>query len=192
MKKMSRDQDWSLLQKYVDDPSLLEHSLVVETIMRYYARLNNEDPDVWGVTGLLHDLDWQKFPEKQHCFKTAEILRAHAVDEFYIHAIMSHDCHCTGVFPKTLLEKNLYAIDELSGIILADIRIRPSQSVLDLKAKSVKKKFKSPSFARGADRNAITEGIAWLNSDLTTTINHCLTALQENAAALGLVGNIDQ
>lgn len=106
MKKMSRDQDWSLLQKYVDDPSLLEHSLVVETIMRYYARLNNEDPDVWGVTGLLHDLDWQKFPEKQHCFKTAEILRAHAVDEFYIHAIMSHDCHCTGVFPKTLLEKN--------------------------------------------------------------------------------------
>lgn len=192
MKKMSRDQAWSLLQKYVDDPSLLEHSLIVETIMRYYARLNNEDPDVWGVTGLLHDLDWQKFPEEQHCFKTAEILRTHAVDELYIHAIMSHDCHCTGVFPKTPLEKTLYAIDELSGIILADIRIRPSQSVLDLKAKSVKKKFKSPSFARSIDRNAITEGIAWLDSDLTTTINHCLTALQENAAALGLVGNIDQ
>ena len=192
MKKLSRAQAWDLLTTYVDEDSLLEHSLIVETIMRYYAKLNNEDPDVWGVTGLLHDMDWQKFPEEEHCHKTAEILREQVADEVYIRAILSHDCHCTNVYPKTPMEKTLYAIDELSGIILADIKIRPSKSVLDLKPKSVKKKFKEKSFARNVDRDAIKEGIEWLGSDLNTVIKNCIAAMQGNAEALGLVDNVKQ
>lgn len=189
-KKLSRDEAWEILTQYVDDPSLLAHSQIVEAIMRYYARQNGADEDVWGVTGLLHDMDWQKW-EAEHTFKATEILRDRGVDEVYIHAIQSHAYHFeTEVEPVTLMEKTLYAMDELSGLIYADVQIRPSHSILDVKVKSINKKFRQASFARGIDRNAINEGLAMLNMELNTAIEGCINAMKENVDELGLRGDL--
>lgn len=186
MQKLSREKAWQLLTTYVDDPSLLQHSLIVETIMRHFAQLNHADPDVWGIVGLLHDLDWQRYPE-QHCYKTAEILRTAGIDEVYIHAIMSHSYGIdTDVKPSNLMEKTLFTIDELSGLIAAVTKIIPSHRINDVKVKSVKKKFNRSTFAAGVNRNLINQGLAMLNVPLTDIIQECLNAMQANATALNL------
>lgn len=186
MEKLDRQTAWQLLATYVDEPSLLQHSLIVETIMRHFAELNHADADVWGVVGLLHDMDWQKYPD-QHCFKTAEILRAHHVDEVYIHGIMSHSYGIdTDVMPSNLMEKTLFTIDELSGLIVAVTKMMPSHSINDVKVKSVRKKFNRPAFAAGVNRDIINQGLAMLDMNLDDVIQECLTAMQANAAALNL------
>lgn len=190
-KKLSRDEAWSILTQYVDDPALLEHSKIVEAIMRYFARQNGADEDLWGVTGLLHDLDWQKWGKGYHTFKATEILTELGVDPVYIHAIQSHAYHFeTDVEPSNLMEKTLYAMDELSGLIYADVQIRPSNSILDVKVKSINKKFRQASFARGVDRDSINEALDLLGMDLNTAIEGCINAMKENVDELGLRGTL--
>lgn len=154
--------------------------------MRHFAQLNHEDADIWGIVGLLHDMDWQKYPD-QHCFKTAEILRAHHVDEIYIHGIMSHSYGIdTDVMPSNLMEKTLFTIDELSGLIVAVTKMMPSHDIHDVKVKSVRKKFNRPAFAAGVNRDIINQGLSMLEMNLNDVIKECLIAMQANAVALNL------
>ena len=151
----NRAQAWEILQKYVKSESQQKHGMAVEAAMRYFARLNGEDEELWGVTGLLHDVDYELYPE-QHCLKAREILEAEGVDEQLIHAVQSHGYEiCCDVEPLTPMEKTLFAVDELTGLITAAALMRPSKSVLDMELKSVKKKFKDKHFAAGCDREVI-------------------------------------
>lgn len=148
----TRSEAFSLLREFNDKESLLNHALAVEGTMRFLARKHGEDKEKWGVIGLIHDLDYERYPE-QHCAKTREILEARSWPDEYIRAVMSHGWGiCTDVEPKSLVEKTLYAIDELTGLVTASALVRPSKSVLDLTPKSVKKKWKQKGFAAGADR----------------------------------------
>lgn len=190
MRKLSREEAWKLLTEYTKGPALRRHALAVEAVMRHFARLNHEDEEVWGVCGLLHDLDYEKFPE-EHCRKSEEIMREHNIDELYIRAM---NCHgygiCTDVKPESSLEKTLYTVDELTGLINATCLMRPSKSVLDLEVKSVKKKFKDKSFAAGVDRNTIRNGAAMLGMELDDVIRETIAGMRENAEAIGLKGNL--
>jgi predicted hydrolase (HD superfamily) len=158
--------------------------------MRYFARLLDVgDEDKWGVVGLLHDIDFEMYPD-QHCVKAQEILREHGIDDEVIHAVASHGWGLTAVAakPESLMEKVLFTVDELTGLIAATAVVRPSKSILDLEAGSVKKKFKSPSFAAGVSRKAIEDGTAMLGLDLDTVIQHTIMGMREAAEAIGLVG----
>ena len=148
----TREEAWKLLNEYNKSDALLKHGLAVEGVMRHFAEINGEDTEKWGVIGLLHDLDYEMYPEK-HCVKTAEIMRENDIDEDYIHAVCSHGWGlCCDVEPVEKMEKVLYTIDELTGLINAACLMRPSKSVLDIEVKSVKKKFKSSGFAAGVNR----------------------------------------
>ena len=154
----TREEAWKLLNEYNKSDALLKHGLAVEGVMRHFAEINGEDPEKWGVIGLLHDLDYEMYPEK-HCVKTAEIMRENDIDEDYIHAVCSHGWGlCCDVEPVEKMEKVLYTIDELTGLINAACLMRPSKSVLDIEVKSVKKKFKSSGFAAGVNREVIQKG----------------------------------
>ena len=182
----TRDQALVLLQEYNENPSLINHALAVEAAMRYMARKYGEDEDKWGVVGLIHDLDYERFPES-HCFKTEEILNAAGWPEEYIRAAVSHGWGiCTQVEPRSLMEKTLYAVDELTGFIVACALVRPSRSVADLKVKSVKKKWKQASFAAGVDRGVIERGAAMLELELDVLIFDVISALQEIREDIGL------
>jgi len=138
----TRKKAFELLKEYNQDESLIKHALAVEAVMRYFATKFGEDEEKWGVIGLIHDLDYEKFPD-QHCKKTKEILKEHNWPDDYIRAVLSHGWGiCTDVKPESQMEKILYTIDELTGLIAATALVRPSKSVLDMKAKSVKKKWK--------------------------------------------------
>ena len=147
-KKLPREEAWELLTEYTKTSALRKHALAVEAVMCHFARLNGEDEEVWGGAGLLHDLDYEKFPE-EHCRKAEEIMRAREIDETYIRAM---NCHaygiCTETRPESKMEKVLFTIDELTGLINALCLMRPTKSVLDLEVKSVKKKFKDRSFVK--------------------------------------------
>lgn len=146
-----REEAFALLSAYNGD-ALVTHGLAVEGTMRYMARKAGEDEEIWGIVGLLHDLDYEKFPE-QHCHKTAQILREKGYSEEIIRAIMSHGWGiCTDVEPQSRMEKTLYAVDELTGLITACALVRPSRSVMDLELSSAKKKYKDARFAAGASR----------------------------------------
>ena len=151
-RKLPREEAWELLTKYTKTSALQNHALAVEAVMRHFARLNGEDEEVWGVAGLLHDLDYEMYPQ-EHCRKSEEIMRQRGIDEVYIRAM---NCHgyglCTDVKPETLMEKTLYAVDELAGLINAACLVRPSKSVLDLEVKSLNKKFKAKAFAADVNR----------------------------------------
>jgi len=184
----TREEAFDLLTQYNKSDSLIKHALAVEGVMRYFARKRGEDEEKWGIIGLVHDLDYEQFPE-EHCHKSDEILRANGWPEEYIRAVISHGWGiCSDVEPQTELEKLLYAIDELTGLIVTTALVRPSKSVLDVKTKSVKKKWKDKRFAAGVDRSIIEKGAGMLDMDLTDLITDTLKGMQEVAEEIGLKG----
>ena len=188
---MNREQAWALLNEYNKNKGLIKHALAVEAVMRYMARKHGQDEEMWGVIGLVHDLDYEQFPD-QHCKKTEEILRSRNWPEDYIRAVLSHGFGlCTDVEPQSLLEKTLYAVDELTGLVAATALVRPSKSVLDMKAKSVKKKWKDKAFAAGVSREVIQQGAEMLGVELSELITDTIMAMREAAEAIGLKGNVE-
>jgi putative nucleotidyltransferase with HDIG domain len=189
MAQLKREQAWELLTEYNQSDALLKHALAVEAVMRHFAAKHGEDADKWGVIGLLHDLDYEKYPD-EHCHKSAEIMRERGVDEEIIHAVCSHGYGiCTDVKPVHFMEKVLYAIDELTGLINAVCLMRPSKSVLDLEVKSVKKKYKQKNFAAGVNREVIETGCQMLGADLDDLIQETILGMRTAAEAIGLKGN---
>jgi putative nucleotidyltransferase with HDIG domain len=184
----TREEAFKLLTEYNKNESLIKHALAVEGVMRYFARKRGEDVEKWGVIGLVHDLDYEQFPEN-HCRKSEEILRAHDWPEEYIRAVVSHGWGiCSDVEPQTELEKVLYAIDELTGLVVTTTLVRPSKSLMDVKAKSVKKKWKDKRFAAGVDRSIIEKGSQMLGMDLTELITDTIMGMREVAKEIGLKG----
>ena len=188
----TREEAWKLLNEYNKSDALLKHGLAVEGVMRHFAEINGEDTEKWGVIGLLHDLDYEMYPEK-HCVKTAEIMRENDIDEDYIHAVCSHGWGlCCDVEPVEKMEKVLYTIDELTGLINAACLMRPSKSVLDIEVKRVKKKFKSSGFAAGVNREVIQKGCDMIGLSLDDVIKETIEGMKSCADAIGLRGNISE
>jgi len=184
----TRQEGLDLLHQYNETDSLRKHAYAVEGVMRYMARKRGEDEEKWGTVGLIHDLDYERFPD-QHCTKTGEILREHGWPEEYIRAAVSHGWGiCSDVMPQTTLEKALYAIDELTGLVVTTALVRPSKSVLDVQVKSVKNKWKDKRFAAGVDRSIIEKGAAMLQVGLDELIDDTIKGMQEVAEAIGLKG----
>jgi len=184
----SRDEAFELLTRYTRTESLVKHGLAVEAVMRRFARLRGGDEEKWGVVGLVHDLDWDQFPE-QHCVKTEAILRDEGWPEEYIRAVISHGWGiCTDVEPKSEMEKVLYAVDELTGLVTTAALVRPSRSVMDLEPASVKKKWKDKRFAAKIDRSIIDRGAAMLGMERGELIAETIRGMREVADALGLDG----
>jgi putative nucleotidyltransferase with HDIG domain len=180
------DEALSLFQEFNQSESLLKHAYTVEGVMRHMARKMDEDEEKWGIIGLMHDLDYERFPE-QHCQKTLEILDKHGWLKEYIRAIVSHGWGiCSDVEPQTNLEKVLYTIDELTGLITAVALIRPSKSVMDLEAKSVMKKWKDKAFAAGVNRSVIEKGVVMLGVELRDLITDVIMGMREVASKIGL------
>ena len=185
----TRKEAFELLKEYNQDESLIKHALAVEAVMRYLANKLGQDQEKWGVIGLIHDLDYEKFPQ-QHCKKTEEILKEHNWPDDYIKAVLSHGWGiCTDVEPESKMEKVLYAIDELTGLIAATALVRPSKSVLDMKAKSVKKKWTDKSFAAGVDRSIIQKGAEMLGMELDELFTDTIMGMRQAAAQIGLQGD---
>jgi putative nucleotidyltransferase with HDIG domain len=185
----SRQEAFELLCKYNSNESLVKHALAVEAVMRYMARKFGEDEELWGVVGLVHDLDYEQFPE-QHCRKCLELFRAAGWPEELIRAVVSHGWGiCSDVEPISLLEKTLYAVDELAGLVVASALVRPSKSILDMEAGSVKKKWKDKRFAAGVNREIIEKGAAMLGVDLTQLIADAILGMRTAAREIGLEGN---
>jgi predicted hydrolase (HD superfamily) len=184
----NREEALGLLHQYNESESLRKHAYAVEGVMRYIARKLNQDEDQWGLVGLIHDLDYEKFPD-QHCRKTGEILAEHYWPEEYIRAAVSHGWGiCSDVVPQTELEKSLYAIDELTGLVVTTALVRPSKSVMDVTAKSVRNKWKDKRFAAGIDRAIIEKGAAMLGVGVEELIEDTIRGMQEVAEAIGLKG----
>ncbi len=184
----TREEAWALLKEFNQSDSLIKHALCVEGVMRYIARKRGEDEDKWGIIGLVHDLDYERFPD-EHCKKTREILTARGWPEDYIQAIVSHGWGiCSDVEPKSDMERVLYAIDELTGLVTAVALVRPSKSVMDLTPKSVKKKWKDKAFAAGANRSIIEKGAAMLGVDISELIEDVIMGMREVADPIGLKG----
>lgn len=184
----SRDDAWKILTKYVTTEHLQRHVITVEGVMRHFARLYGENEEEWGILGLLHDIDFELYPET-HLQKAPELLRENGFDEDFIHAVVSHGYGlCSDVEPVTTAEKVLFTIDELTGLIYACALMRPSKSVNDLELKSVKKKFKSPAFAANVDRQVISDGAERLGMPLDDVINETILGMREIADQIGLAG----
>jgi len=184
----TREEAYQLLTEFNQNESLIKHALAVEGVMRYFARKRGEDEHKWGIIGLIHDLDYEKFPE-QHCKKSKEILEERGWPEEYIRAVISHGWGiCSDVEPQTELEKVLFAIDELTGLVVTTALVRPSKSVMDVKVKSVKNKWKDKRFAAGVDRSIIEKGAEMLGMDLSELIADTIAGMQEVADQIGLRG----
>ncbi|MCK5785213.1 MAG: HDIG domain-containing protein [Candidatus Sabulitectum sp.] len=185
----SREEAFSLLEEFNKSESLIKHALSVEAVMRYLALKKGEDPDRWGVIGLIHDLDYEMFPE-QHCTKTREILEERDWPEDYVRAVVSHAWGiCSDVRPESVMEKYLYAIDELTGLVTACVLVRPSRSLMDLKVKSVKKKWKNRHFAAGANREVMEKGAEMLGIEIPELIQDVIDGMRTVAGDLGLDGD---
>jgi len=181
----NREDALKLLKEYNGD-ALVTHGLAVEGAMRYFAKKDGKDEEKWGIVGLLHDLDYEKYPD-EHCHKTKEIMEPLGYSDEIIRAIMSHAYGiCTDIEPISKMEKTLYAVDELTGLITACALVRPSKSVMDLELKSVKKKFKQKSFAAGADREVMKKGADMLGITLDELISETILSLRAIAPSLGL------
>jgi putative nucleotidyltransferase with HDIG domain len=188
---LNRDAAWALLTEYTKSESLLKHAMAVEAAVRGYARKFGEDEDDWGVTALLHDFDYEQWPTLgDHPNKGSEILRAKGYPDWMIRAILSHAMEITGVTRDTPLEKTLFACDELSGFISAASLVRPSKSVLDLEASSVKKRMKDKAFARGVKREDLVAGAELLGLPLDEHITNVIGFIREKADDLGLRGTL--
>jgi putative nucleotidyltransferase with HDIG domain len=182
----NREEALALLKEFNSNESLIKHALAVEGVMRYMAQKQGEDVEKWGLIGLIHDLDYEKFPE-QHCKKTKEILTERGWPEEYIRAVVSHGWGlCTDVEPQTMLEKTLYAIDELVGFVTACVLVRPSKTVMDLEVSSVRKKWKQKGFAAGANREVIEKGAQMMGVELEPLIQDVIMGMREVATAIGL------
>jgi putative nucleotidyltransferase with HDIG domain len=176
----------SLFKEFNQSESLLKHAYAVEGVMRYIARKMGEDEEKWGIVGLMHDLDYEQYPE-QHCQKAREILEARDWPQEYIRAVVSHGWGiCSDVEPKTTMEKTLYAVDELTGLVTAVAIIRPSKSVADLEAKSVMKKWKDKAFAAGVNRSVIEKGTEMLGVELRDLVTDVIMGMREVADKIGL------
>jgi predicted hydrolase (HD superfamily) len=186
-----REDAFSLLKKYNKTEGLIKHALAVEAVMRYCARKRGQDEEKWGVIGLVHDLDYEQFGE-QHCRKTEEILASDGWPAEYIRAVVSHGWGiCTDVEPQSEMEKVLYAVDELTGLVAATAIVRPSRSVMDMKTKSVKKKWKDKSFAAGVNRDVIEKGAEMLGVELGELIEDTIMGMRDVADEIGLKGDTD-
>ena len=185
----SREDALTLLTTYNKSESLIKHAFAVEGVMRFMARKYGEDEDTWGIVGLIHDLDYEQFPD-QHCKKTEEILRENGWPDDLIRAVVSHGWGiCTDVKPESTMEKVLFAIDELTGLVATSALVRPSKSVMDMKPKSVKKKWKDKRFAAGVDRSIIQQGADMLGVELGDLITDTIMGMREVAGAIGLKGD---
>ena len=182
----AREEAVALLREFNTNESLINHALAVEGAMRFMARKHNEDEDKWGVIGLIHDLDYEKHPD-EHCTKTGQILRQRGWPEEYIRAAVSHGWGiCVDVEPLSLLEKTLYAVDELTGLVTACVLVRPSGSVMDLTAKSVRKKWKQKTFAARVNREVIRKGAEILGVELSELVTDVIAGMREVAPQIGL------
>jgi putative nucleotidyltransferase with HDIG domain len=188
---MNRDDAWTLLTEYTKGESLRKHALGVEAAVRGYARTFGEDESAWGITALLHDFDYERWPTLgDHPNKGAEILREKGYPEWMIRAILSHAMEITGVTRDSLLEKTLFACDELAGFITAASLVRPSKSILDLEAKSVIKRMKDKAFAKGVKREDLRAGADMLGLTLEEHISNAIGFMRECADELGLRGTL--
>ena len=190
MDEGNRSRALSLLKEHVTTESLLKHAYAVEAAMRRMARHFHQDEELWGVTGLLHDLDYQEYPE-EHCRHVEAMLRNAGYGDEIVRAVLSHGYGlCTDVEPKTEMEKSLYAVDELTGLITAVVLMRPSKSILDLTVKSVKKKWKAKTFAAGCNREVIQDGADRLEMPWETLVQLVIEGMQAQAKELGLEGTL--
>lgn len=180
----TRDDALTLLEEWVESPGLRNHMKAVEAAVRFYARRLGGDEEVWALAGLLHDLDWEKYPE-EHPLKAVEELRRRGYPEEVVHAILAHRADFTGVEPETLLDRVLYACDEITGLINATALMRPN-GIDDLKPKSVMKKFKDSAFARGVDREEVRRGTELLGVELNEHIANVIEAMRGIADELGI------
>jgi len=186
----TREQALAILREFNKGEGLLRHALAVEAVMRHIAAKRGENADLWGLVGLVHDLDYEQFPDR-HCAKTGEILRERGWPEEIVRAAVSHGWGiCSDVEPQTDLEKVLFAIDELTGLVAATALVRPSRSVLDMEARSVKKKWKDKAFAAGVSREIIAQGAASLGVDLTDLITDVIMGMRTVAEEIGLKGGV--
>jgi len=184
----NREAALELFKKYNKSESLLNHALAVEGVMRYMARKAGDDEEKWGVVGLVHDLDYEMYPD-QHCTMTRKILEENKWPDEYIRAVLSHGWGiASDIEPVTLMEKTLYAMDELTGLVVTSALVRPSKSVMDMEARSVKKKWKDKRFAAGVDRSVIQKGAEMLGVTLDELITDCIMGMREVAEEIGLKG----
>ncbi|HEY5537869.1 MAG TPA: HD domain-containing protein [Acetobacterium sp.] len=185
-KNLNREAALTLLREYNESEALVNHGLAVSGVMTHFAIIEKEDPEYWGIVGLLHDLDYGKYP-MDHCVKVVEILKDHGYDDDFIQSVVSHGYGiCSEVKPSHQMEKILYAIDELTGLITACAYMRPSKSVNDLEVKSVKKKFKTASFAAGVDREVITSGSEIAGYSLDDLMKETILGMRAVADDIGL------
>ncbi|MDR7870515.1 MAG: HD domain-containing protein [Tissierellaceae bacterium] len=187
----TREEAYELLTEYVQDQYLINHSLMVESVMRHFAKLYGEDEEKWGIIGLAHDLDFEKYPE-EHCKMTEKILKENNWPEDYIRGVLSHGWKlATDVEPIHPMEKVIYTIDELTGLIYATAIMRPSNSLYDLKVKSVKKKWKQASFAAGVNREVIADGAELMGMDLDKVIEETIEGMKPVSEQIGLNGELN-
>ena len=192
---ITREEALTLLRKYNKEPFHIQHGLTVEGVMRWFAKEQGypEEEEFWGIVGLLHDIDFEEYPN-QHCIKAPELLREAGVSEEVIHAVCSHGYDLTvDIKPEHQMEKTLYAVDELTGLVWAAALIRPSKSVQDMEVKSLKKKYKTATFAAGCSREVIERGAAMMEIDLSElmektilAMRSCEQAVADEMQALGL------
>ncbi|MCD8223112.1 MAG: hydrolase [Clostridiales bacterium] len=183
---ISREEAFALLKQYNQDPFHIQHALTVEGVMKWFAKEEGygEDEEYWGIVGLLHDIDFERYPE-QHCIKAPELLREGGVGEDIIHAVCSHGYGLTvDIKPEHEMEKTLFAVDELTGLIWAAALIRPSKSTQDMELKSLKKKYKSASFAAGCSRAVIEQGAQMLGIELNELLDKTLQAMRACEATI--------
>ncbi|MCI0502470.1 MAG: HDIG domain-containing protein [Fusobacteria bacterium] len=181
-----REKAYSLLLEYNQSPSLIKHALAVEGVMKYFAQENNENKEYWGIVGLLHDIDYEMYPD-QHCQKCKEILANAGYNEDFINSVVSHGYGLVSdLKPKHYMEKVLFATDELTGLITAAALMRPSKSVMDIEVKSVKKKFKDKAFAASIDRDIILQGCEMLDLSLDELIEKTILGMRTINKEIGL------
>jgi putative nucleotidyltransferase with HDIG domain len=182
----TREMAFELFKKYNKSESLRKHALSVEAVMRYMAKKSGEDEEKWGIVGLIHDLDYEMYPE-QHCIMTEKILRENMWPEEYIRAVLSHGWGLvTEIKPESLMEKTIYAVDELTGLVATSALVRPSKSVMDMEARSVKKKWNDKRFAAGVVRSVIENGAEMLGVSLDDLITECIMGMRTAAKEIGL------
>ncbi len=181
-----RDKALALLRAHNKSEALVRHGIAVESVMRHFAVQAGEDTEYWGAVGLLHDVDYGEYPE-EHCVKCVEILKDANYDDAFIRAVVSHGYGLASeVMPVHYMEKVLFTIDELTGLITAAAYMRPSKSVMDIEVSSVKKKFKDKAFAAGVNRDVIRKGCEMLGLELDDVISRCITGMRTQASELGL------
>ncbi|MDF2865380.1 MAG: hypothetical protein K0R72_189 [Clostridia bacterium] len=183
-----REVAFELLNKYTKSKNLIKHGLAVESVMRHFAKIYNEDIEKWGIVGLIHDIDYEMYPD-QHCLKCVEIMRENGFDEDYIHAVQSHGYNiCSDIKPTQKMEMVLYTIDELTGFITAIALMKPNKSLAEVDLTSVNKKWKQKGFASGVNRDIITAGSIMLGENLDYIISETINGMNAVADEIGLGG----